>query len=115
MDRIRQFSSKEDFAAFDSDQKRVVDEIIMKDGYEQVKVPIRLCYPEDQDRKRTFQPLLVAKRTVGDTKGPHATYLFVTYAETTADAGSFRSATVESLSGRPVLSIASDSSRSAAD
>lgn len=115
MEFIRESSSQGDFVAFDGDQKRVVDEIIMKDRYGQVKVVMRLSDPEDQHRKRTFLPLLVAKRTVGDTKGPHATYLLVAYVETSANAGSFRSATVQSLSGPPVLCIASDSTRSAAD
>jgi hypothetical protein len=68
MGRIRELSTMEDFEAFAGDQERVVDEIIMRDRYGQVKVPMRLSDSDASHRKWAFLPLLVAKTNIGDTK-----------------------------------------------
>lgn len=61
------------------DQSRISQDIIFKGSNAHAKVPLKLndshpCYPNS-----SFLPCLVSKNTIGNTNGPHITYLGVIY------------------------------------
>ncbi|MFQ5991671.1 MAG: hypothetical protein ACE5NA_04455 [Nitrospiraceae bacterium] len=68
-----------DYEALIEDQKRVTREILYEDGYGRAEVPLRFNRKHRTLANRAYLPTLVAKRTLGDTRRHHATYLLVIY------------------------------------
>jgi len=86
---IQELLSKSDFIdasdlkEWGEDQTRLLEKIVLKNGFGRATVPLRFNekHPHEQYRNKSLLPTLVAMRTVGRPQRPHATYFLVVFVE----------------------------------
>jgi hypothetical protein len=81
MNRIKTLGiiDPKDYEELIEDQMRLTREILYEDGFGRADVPLRFNSIHRALPNRTYLPTLLAKRTLGDRRRQHATYLLVVY------------------------------------
>ncbi len=82
--RIAPFPRKGNVEVFERDQQRLLNSIILGDGFDQAQVPLEITayHPRDGYKNKVLLPCMVGKRTVGDNNSaPHTTYLLIVFIE----------------------------------
>ena len=81
MQNIKNFVEEHDLKEFLEDQTVATKEIIYRDGFARVKVPLRFNHEHPFHPNKSFLPQLVAKRIVGDVRAPHSMFILVSFVE----------------------------------
>lgn len=80
------FINDEDMQKFMTDQQRLTDQIVMKNGFAEAEVPLRInqYHPLTEHRGKAYLPCLTMKRIIGDSQKPHNMYLLIDYINVTS-------------------------------
>jgi hypothetical protein len=79
LESVRNYIDDEHMKRLNQDQERLANRLILKDRPDQARVPLQFNANHPEHPNEVFLPCMIGKRTVGEGRMPHTTYLLISY------------------------------------